>query len=505
MAAFSIRLSPHDFKRLYFQYVTRLSLTWYAGVATVSASDHELFRRIRLRGSRLIDNGVDISSYLNAASKSPKKGLLCLGRLSSNKRLDRVVRFFESLHRLDPEWRLCIAGRPWDVSILELRSLAGRLGVSDAIKFLDMPSSDEIRATMAGCSAFISASEYEGFGLTAVEALSAGLWPVLSEIPPFRHLVASAGVGLNVDFDDSDLAALQFLAEWAQVAENHAAVRSRCIKAAEAYHWGRVGEKYESLYRSALGQDVRTILDVPVVVKTSAQAVDLLDRSFQAGTPTAIVFANAHTLNTTVADPSVRSALDRSIVFNDGIGVDIASRLLFGQSFPENLNGTDFVPRYLRLTRNRYRIFLYGGKPGVSERAAGRLAITMSRHEIVGCSDGYLSSKLTSELIARIRQSRANVLLVAMGNPLQEAWLSEHLKDTGCRLGFGVGGLFDFLAGTVPRAPLWMQSARIEWAFRMFQEPRRLWRRYLLEMPVFLGRVARQWLAGARVPRESPQ
>jgi alpha-1,3-mannosyltransferase len=88
-----------------------------------------------------------------------------------------------------------------------------------------------------------------------------------------------------------------------------------------------------------------------------------------------------------------------------------------------------------------------------------------------------------------------------MGNPDQEAWLNRHLPESGCRLGFGVGALFDFLADDVARAPAWMRSARIEWIFRMLQEPRRLWRRYLVDMPVFLARVLRQWLAGPRVSR----
>jgi alpha-1,3-mannosyltransferase len=89
--------------------------------------------------------------------------------------------------------------------------------------------------------------------------------------------------------------------------------------------------------------------------------------------------------------------------------------------------------------------------------------------------------------------------LVAMGNPMQEMWLAEHLEATGCRLGFGVGALFDFLSGDVLRAPLWVQSARLEWAYRLIKEPGRLWRRYVLGNPIFLLRVFGQWWSGARV------
>ncbi len=488
-------------KRLYFLSITRASLTWYSAVATVSASDDELFSKIRRAGACLIENGIEVDKYLDAGAKSPKKALLTIGRLSSNKRLDHVVRFLAAIRRIDPEWRLYIAGRPWDVSAASLMTLADSIGIGDAIQIFESASSDQIRSMMAECSAFVSASKYEGFGVAVIEALSAGLWPVMSEIPPFQQLVDRTGVGMTVNFEDADAAAHRFLSEWRTITRDYERTRSALLSAAEGFQWSQVSKKYEALYDSILGNDVRTILGVPILVRTSSQAVDLLDEQFRSNAPTVVAFANAHTLNMTAADPRMRSALNRSVVFNDGLGIDIASRMLFGKPFPDNLNGTDFVPGYLRQTKNRYRIFMVGGQPGIAERAAGELANIAPHHQIVGCSDGYTPAAQVPALLDEIRKSRADILLVAMGNPIQEAWLSEHLQSTGCRLGFGVGGLFDFLAGRVPRAPLWVQSARVEWLFRMIQEPQRLWRRYLLEMPLFLLRVIRQRFAGARVSR----
>jgi alpha-1,3-mannosyltransferase len=364
----------------------------------------------------------------------------------------------------------------------------------------ESPTDDDICALMAQSSFLLSASEYEGFGLTAIEGMSAGLWPVMSDIPPFRRLAGRTRVGTVLDFRNPETAAWDFEVQWPRLSENYAAYRSECMEAAAAFDWWRVSDKYERLYRSVLGQDVRTILDVPVLVRTSPEAIWLLDDRYERSKPTAVVFANAHTLNRATS-PAVRSILDRAVVFNDGVGLDIASRMLFGRAFPENLNGTDFVPHYLRSTKHRYRLFLVGAKPGVAERAATRLAQAVPQHEIVGCSDGYVPAENTDALIERIRAAQADVLLVAMGNPQQEQWLDGNLAATGCRLGFGVGGLFDFLAGSVPRAPAWVQTARLEWSFRLMQEPRRLWRRYLVEMPIFLARIFRQWLAGARVSR----
>jgi alpha-1,3-mannosyltransferase len=86
-----------------------------------------------------------------------------------------------------------------------------------------------------------------------------------------------------------------------------------------------------------------------------------------------------------------------------------------------------------------------------------------------------------------------------MGNPEQELWLRTNFSATGCRLGFAVGALFDFMAGEAQRAPAWVRTARFEWIYRLAQEPRRLWRRYVLGNPVFMLRVLSQWWRGARV------
>ena len=487
-------------KKIYFKTVTRLSLSRYVGAVAVGVSDEQLFSSIRPRRVRLIENGVDVDKYAGASCSTPNKALISVGRLSSNKRLDQAIAFLAALHRIDPEWSLTIAGRSWDVSADSLRLLADSLGVGDSVQIIESPPDAVVRRLMAACSGFISASAYEGFGLVLVEALSAGLWPVVSPIPPFAHLVKKTGLGTVTSFDNPDAAARKFLADWGSVFGNYSTYRRAAIDAAAAFNWQAVSERYESFYASVLGQHIRTILDVPILVKTSNEAIELLDLQFERKSPSIVVFANAHTLNSTATDRRVQSILDRSIVFNDGIGVDLASRLLFGKTFPENLNGTDFVPQYLRNTKHRYRVFLLGGKPGVALKAAGRLGKLAPQHDFVGTCDGYYAKNELPNIIEHIRRSRADILLVAMGNPRQETWLNQHLKQTGCSLGFGVGGLFDFMAEVVPRAPHWIQSARMEWAYRLLQQPGRLWRRYLVEMPIFLMRVSRQWLTGSRVP-----
>jgi exopolysaccharide biosynthesis WecB/TagA/CpsF family protein len=109
---------------------------------------------------------------------------------------------------------------------------------------------------------------------------------------------------------------------------------------------------------------------------------------------------------------------------------------------------------------------------------------------VVGCRDGYLNERSSKEAIERIVGSGADILFVCMGVPGQELWIHRHRAELkGVKLALGLGAFFDFYAEVVPRSPLWMRKARIEWVFRLIQEPRRLWKRYILGNIVFLWHV----------------
>lgn len=244
------------------------------------------------------------------------------------------------------------------------------------------------------------------------------------------------------------------------------------------------------------------ILGVPIACLERASALRLIQRLHGTESPSLVVYANAHTLNLAWSDPSYRDLLRRAgAVLNDGAGVAMGARISGGR-FPENLNGSDFNPLILRLAAGRrWPVYLLGGREGVAERAAHNLKTLMPDLEIVGTHHGYVDAHDTASLVEEIRASGAEVLMVAMGNPTQEIWLDAHLASTGARIGLGVGAFFDFSAGEVPRAPSWMNRAGLEWIYRLKQEPRRMWRRYLAGNPLFLMRVAKQRLRPTPGPR----
>ncbi|MEO8322836.1 MAG: WecB/TagA/CpsF family glycosyltransferase [Actinomycetota bacterium] len=232
------------------------------------------------------------------------------------------------------------------------------------------------------------------------------------------------------------------------------------------------------------------VLGVPVARATSAQAIAEIEKLGTEEPPAFIAYANAHTLNLASRSPEYRRVLvSAAVVLNDGAGLSLAGRL-YGRPFPENLNGSDFNPEIARLAARRgWPLFLLGARPGVADRAAARLKAGIPGLEIAGTHDGFLERTEDEAVAGVIKDSGAAVVMVAMGNPLQEEWLAANLAATGARLGVGVGAFFDFTAGEVPRAPGWMNRLGIEWLYRLAQEPRRMWRRYVLGNPGFLARI----------------
>jgi beta-1,4-glucosyltransferase len=185
-------------------------------------------------------------------------------------------------------------------------------------------------------------------------------------------------------------------------------------------------------------------------------------------------------------------------VVNDGIGMDLAALLVHRRRFAENLNGTDFIPYLCARSPRPLRFFLLGSAPGVAERAGRHLAETLGQ-QVAGTCDGYGEFAAAGDgLVARINAARPDIVLVAFGNPRQEAWILDHRDVLDAPVLFGIGALLDFLSGNVSRAPEWVRRWRMEWLYRLTREPRRLLRRYSLDLLVFFGLCLR---AGKRLGR----
>ncbi len=237
------------------------------------------------------------------------------------------------------------------------------------------------------------------------------------------------------------------------------------------------------------------VLDVRFLNITMDQALGLLEHTISSGQREAVSFINADCLNISVHDEEYRALLNSQyIVLPDGAGISIACRLI-GKRMAANLNGTDLLPPLCKLAREKeYKMFLLGAAEGVGERMKANLESTYPGLEIVGEQHGYFNHETdTSQVIAEINKLRPNIVLVAFGAPRQEKWIRQHIDQIDTNLMLGVGGLFDFYSGDKKRAPLWMRNVGVEWVYRLYLEPGRLWRRYIIGNPLFIYRMIR-WI-----------
>lgn len=244
-------------KTIWFNTTTRLSALAYRRIIGCSAQDSRTFQRVAGGRVTRIDNGADTQKFADAGARAPQRRLISIGRFSVNKRLDRLMDAMVPLVAANPEWHLEIAGVPGDHSADDLAAMVSARGLEANVDVHAGLSNGAVRHLIGGTSLFASASEYEGFGLVAIEAMSAGLVPVLHPNVAYTDLAASHAEIRLCDFSDARLAAEGITAAHAMIERDPAAYRRTAMAAAEAYSWDRVADRYVDVYRAALGGDRR--------------------------------------------------------------------------------------------------------------------------------------------------------------------------------------------------------------------------------------------------------
>ena len=230
------------------------------------------------------------------------------------------------------------------------------------------------------------------------------------------------------------------------------------------------------------------ILGVDVDAVTMAEAVDVVRRAMDTRAGVMVATANAEMLMRATHDEELRRILNASaLVVPDGAGTVWAARHL-GHAMPERVAGYDLAQELLRCAPAEGRcVYFFGSAPGVAEKAKAKAEQLYPGIEIVGVRNGFFSPADNAAIIAEIRATRPDLLLVALGVPKQEKWIAAHLAELDVPVAIGVGGTLDVMAGVMKRAPHWMQKAKLEWLFRGLMQPKRAGR--LLALPKFVLKV----------------
>lgn len=212
-----------------------------------------------------------------------------------------------------------------------------------------------------------------------------------------------------------------------------------------------------------------------------------------------LVVVNASTIVDMQSDVQLRQSVNESDLINaDGQAVVWASKIL-GKPLKERVAGTDLMISLVAMAyQKHYRIFFFGAKEEVVKKVVEKYANQYSSDIIAGYRNGYFKKEEEQDIAKEIANSGANLLFIAISSPTKENFVHENkqlLKNVNFIM--GVGGAFDVVSGKTKRAPLWMQDSGLEWFYRFMQEPRRMWKRYLVGNTKFILLVLKERLSKA--------
>lgn len=235
----------------------------------------------------------------------------------------------------------------------------------------------------------------------------------------------------------------------------------------------------------------------PIDSLTMNQTLQIIDNAIQSKKQVHHVVVNAAKLVHLQKDDELKQSVISSDIINaDGQSVIWGAKFL-GQYLPERVAGIDLMSKVVELAhQKKYKIFLFGAKEEVVLKIIQKYSTEYSPSLIGGYRNGYYDSNEESFIAETIAQSGADILFVAITSPKKEIFLNKYKHIISTSFIMGVGGSFDVVAGFTKRAPLWMQKAGLEWSYRIYQEPRRMWKRYLVTNTLFIYHLLKTKIFG---------
>lgn len=238
------------------------------------------------------------------------------------------------------------------------------------------------------------------------------------------------------------------------------------------------------------------IMDVPINKVTMEEASDQVVGYLLGEDQHTVFTPNPEIIMDAQKDPELMRILQEAdLVVADGIGVVLASRILKVERLPERVGGFDLMQQVLNKIKDKdVKVYFLGSKPGVAKEAANNMRKTYPGINIVGTRDGYFGPEEEPDIINEIKALKVDLLMVGLGAPRQEKWIDKHIEELGIKVGVGVGGSLDVMAGTVKRAPEIYQKLGLEWFYRLLTNPKRAKR--MLNLPIFGIKVILMRLRG---------
>ena len=464
-----------------------------AQLQVLCGPDDETFVRSEISRTtpiKVIANGVDLEFFNADASlehRASKPTILFCGAMDYAPNIDALRWYFSSMHDAllarVPDLKVFIVGKTPVAEVIEYGERDGVTvtgSVEDVRPFYRKAWVQMVPLRIGG-----------GTRLKIVESLSIGT-PVVSTT------IGAQGLGLqpwtNVLLADDAAAFVDRMAEALDDRGLRNNLRENGITTArQRFSWKTIGKEFSATLKQvgtkAAGHSRMTMMDVPFDRVTMDETLGRIGGMIAARKPGFIATANVDFLVQSRKDRELHSLLQKAdMVVCDGTPLVWLSRML-GKALPERVAGSDLVPKLLQsAAANGWRVFFLGGREEVLEQAVQNVQRQHPSLKIAGAYSPPFAplDKMDHDGInARIREAKADILLVSFGCPKQEKWIARNCNANGVPVSIGVGATVDFLAGAVKRAPTWMRHSGLEWIFRLAQEPRRLLKRYAIDFVVF--------------------
>lgn len=230
------------------------------------------------------------------------------------------------------------------------------------------------------------------------------------------------------------------------------------------------------------------IMNTFVNVVSMDETIRCVEKIIEKGKPTQHVVINASKVNLMEDDPELRRIVNSCPLINaDGASIVWAAKKL-GVPLKERVTGCDLFQELVRVAAEKgYKIYLFGAREEVVTKVKAIYEEQYPEIQIVGYRNGYFTEADEPEIVKNMAESGADMMFVAFSSPKKEYWVNKYIAQLNIPFVMGVGGSFDIVAGVTERAPKWWQDHGLEWLYRFIQEPKRMWRRYIIGNAKFVG------------------
>lgn len=417
---------------------------------------------------KIITNEMPIETD-NSISNLKNKTIISVGRLSKEKGYQDLINLFSKIE--DKTWTLNIIGNGPEYD--NLNQQIKNLNLENNIKLFGTKTTKELNKLYKEASIYIMTSYEESFGLVLLEAASHGL-PIIaySEALGAKEILSNNN-GILID-NRNEVEMINNLNLLMKDITLRKEYQKRALNISKKYNYELIKNNNIEFYQNIKKKDIYSNLSITPKKET----LELISNNLKNNIKTFIITANPETYMLSEKDKEMHNILNNkdNLVVPDGIAIVKTANYL-GYDIRERITGVEIAEHLLKLAnKNKYKVYLFGATEEVIELLENKIKKDYPNIKLVGSSNGYIKDK--DSVMEYIKTTNPDIIMLAMGIPLQEKLINKHIKYFKKGIFIGVGGSFDVLSGSKKRAPKIFIKLNLEWLYRIVSEPKRLKRFY---------------------------